>query len=89
VIKLSLLQKGQNDGINNIAEMNPDFHFALAMDVFVCTAGVGNFLRTRVCTSPLLQKGQNDGINNIASVFYGIQCSLNNFELGAIIMTNH
>jgi hypothetical protein len=36
----------------------------------------------------LLQKGQNDRNKNIASVFYGIQCSLNNFELRATIMTN-
>ena len=28
----------------------------------------------------LLQKGWNDMINNIVSVFYGIQCSLNNFS---------
>ena len=32
--------------------MNPDFHFVLAMDVIVCTAGVGNVLRTSVCMSP-------------------------------------
>ena len=32
----------------------------------------------------LLQKGQNDRIKNIVSVFYSIQCSLNNFK----IMTN-
>ena len=36
----------------------------------------------------LLQKGQNDRIKNIVSVFYGIQCSLNNFELSATIMKN-
>jgi hypothetical protein len=36
----------------------------------------------------LLQKGQNDRIKNIVSVFYGIQYSLNNFELSATIMTN-
>jgi hypothetical protein len=36
----------------------------------------------------LLQKGQNDRIKNIVSVFYGIQCALNNFELSATIMTN-
>ena len=36
----------------------------------------------------LLQKVQNDRIKNIVSVFYGIQCSLNNFELSATIMTN-
>jgi hypothetical protein len=36
----------------------------------------------------LLQKGQNDRIKKIVSIFYGIQCSLNNFELSASIMTN-
>ena len=36
----------------------------------------------------LLQKGQNNKIKNIVSVCYGIQCSLNNFELSANIMTN-
>jgi hypothetical protein len=36
----------------------------------------------------LLQKGKNDRIKNIVSVFYGIQCSLINFELSATIMTN-
>jgi hypothetical protein len=36
----------------------------------------------------LWQKGQNDRFKNIVSVFYGIQCSLNNFELSATIMTN-
>jgi hypothetical protein len=36
----------------------------------------------------LLQKVQNDRIKNIVSVFYGIQCSLNNFELCATIMTS-
>jgi hypothetical protein len=34
----------------------------------------------------LLQKWQNDMIKNIVSVFYGIQCSLSNFELSATIM---
>ena len=36
----------------------------------------------------LLQKGQNDRIKNIISIFYGIQCSSNNFELSATIVTN-
>ena len=36
----------------------------------------------------LLQKGQNDRIKTIVSVYYGIQCSLNNFELSATIMPN-
>jgi hypothetical protein len=58
-------------GNTSFLVMNPDFHFALAMDVIVCTTCVGNDLR-----------------KNIVSVFYGIQCSLNNFELSATIMTN-
>jgi hypothetical protein len=36
----------------------------------------------------LLHEKQNDRVKNIISVFYGIQCSLNNFELSATIMTN-
>ena len=36
----------------------------------------------------LLQKGQSDRIKNIVSAFYDIQCSLNNFELSATIITN-
>ena len=32
--------------------MISDFHYVLAMDVIVCFAGVGNVLRTSVCTSP-------------------------------------
>jgi hypothetical protein len=32
--------------------MNLDSQFVLAMDVIVCTAGVGNVLRTSVCTNP-------------------------------------
>jgi hypothetical protein len=36
----------------------------------------------------LLQKGQNNRIKNIVSVYYGIQCSLNNFDISATIMTN-
>jgi hypothetical protein len=35
----------------------------------------------------LLQKAQNDRIKNIVSVFYGIQCSVNNFELSVTITT--
>jgi hypothetical protein len=68
--------------------MNPDFHFVLAMDLIVCTAGMGNVLRTSVCTSPTVLKAEVYRNKNIASVFYGIQCSLNNFELRATIMTN-
>jgi hypothetical protein len=36
----------------------------------------------------LLQKKQNDMIKNIVSVFYGIQYSLNYFELSGTIMSN-
>ena len=36
----------------------------------------------------LLQKGKKDRIKNIVSEIYGMQCSLNNFELSATIMTN-
>ena len=38
--------------------MNPDFHFVLAMDVIVCTAGVGDVLPTNVCTSPIVLKAE-------------------------------
>ena len=41
-----------------------------------------------VIKASLLEKGQNDGIKNIVSVFYGIQYSLNNFELSPTIMPN-
>jgi len=34
-------------------------------------------------------EGQNDRIMNIISVYYGIQCFMNNFELRATIMTNY
>ena len=36
----------------------------------------------------LFQKRQNDKTRKIVSVFYGIQCSLNNYELNATTMTN-
>jgi ribosome-binding ATPase YchF (GTP1/OBG family) len=45
------------------------------------------FVLKDVVTLSLFQKGQNDRIKNIVSVSYGIQRSLNNFELGATIMT--
>ena len=32
--------------------MNPDIHFISAMEDIICTAGVGNVLRTSVCTNP-------------------------------------
>ena len=37
---------GFTPGNTSFLVMNPDFHFVLAMNVFVCTAGVGNVLRT-------------------------------------------
>ena len=43
---------GFTPGYTSFLVMNPDFRFVLAMDVIVCTAGVGNVLRTNVCTSP-------------------------------------
>ena len=36
----------------------PDFYFVLAMDVIVCTAVVGNVLRTSVCTSPTVLEAE-------------------------------
>jgi hypothetical protein len=56
--------------------MNPDFHFVLAMDATVCTAGgVGNVNVTScivmlkdVIKVLLLQKGQKDWIKNIISM---------------------
>ena len=38
--------------------MNSDFHFVLAMDVIVCTTGVGNILLTSVCTSPTVLEAE-------------------------------
>ena len=37
----------------------------------------------------LLQKGQTNRTKNMVSVFYGIQCFWNNFELNMIIMSNY
>jgi hypothetical protein len=36
---------GFTPGKTSFLVMNPDFHFVLAMDVNVCTAGVGTFYR--------------------------------------------
>ena len=41
-----------------------------------------------VISVSLLRKWQNDRIKNIAFVFYGIQCSLGNFELSMTIVIN-
>ena len=38
--------------------MNSDFHFVLAMDVIVCTAGEGNVSRTSVYTSPTVLEAE-------------------------------
>jgi hypothetical protein len=43
---------GVTPGNTSFLVINPDFHFVLAMDVIVFTAGVGNILLTSVCTSP-------------------------------------
>ena len=45
-------------GNSSFLVMNPDFHFALAMDVTVCTTWVGNDLRTSVCTSPTVLEAE-------------------------------
>ena len=42
---------GYTPGNISFLVMNPDFHFVLAMDVIMCTTGVGNVLRTSVCMS--------------------------------------
>jgi hypothetical protein len=39
---------GFTPGYTSFLAMNSDFHFVLAMDVIVCTAGMGNVLRTSV-----------------------------------------
>ena len=44
--------EGFTPGNTSFLVIIPGFHFALAMDVIVCTAGVGHVLRTSVCTSP-------------------------------------
>jgi transposase len=38
--------------------MNPDFHFVLTINVIVYTAGMGNVLRTSVCTSPIVLEAE-------------------------------
>ena len=42
---------GFTTGNTSFLVMNPDFLVVLAMDVIVCTTGVGNVLRTSVCTN--------------------------------------
>jgi hypothetical protein len=49
---------GITPGNTSFLVMTPDFHFVLAMDVIVCTAGVGNVLRTSVCTSPTVLEAE-------------------------------
>ena len=50
--------RGFTPGNTSFLVMNPDFHFVLAMDVIVCTAGVGNVLRTGVFTSPTVLEAE-------------------------------
>ena len=50
--------EGFTPGNTSFLVMNPDLHFVVAMDVFVCTAGMGNVLRTRVCTSPTILQAE-------------------------------
>ena len=42
----------------SILVMNPDFHFVLAMNVIMCTAGVVNVLRTSLCTIPTVLEAE-------------------------------
>ena len=42
--------------------MNSEFHFVLAINVIVCTADVGNVLRTSVCTSPTVWRRKCYGL---------------------------
>ena len=49
---------GFTPGNTSFSVMNPDFHFVLAMDVIVCTAGIGIALGTSVCTSPTVLKAE-------------------------------
>jgi hypothetical protein len=49
---------GFTPGNTSFLVMNHDFHFVLAMDVIVCTAAVGNVLRTSVCTSPTVLEAE-------------------------------
>jgi hypothetical protein len=53
-----LVVEGFTPGYTSFLMMNPDFHFVLAMDVIVYTAGVGNILRTSVCTSPTVLEAE-------------------------------
>ena len=45
-------------GNTSLLVMNPDFHFVLAMEVIVCTAGVGIVLRTGECMSPTVVESE-------------------------------
>jgi hypothetical protein len=49
---------GFTPGNTSFLGMNLDFHFVLAIDVIVCTAGVWNILRTSVCTSPIVLEAE-------------------------------
>jgi hypothetical protein len=49
---------GFTPGNTSFVVMNPDFYFVLAMDVIVSTTGVGNVLRTSVCTSPTITEAE-------------------------------
>jgi hypothetical protein len=49
---------GITPGNTSFLVMNPDFHFVLAIYFIVCTAGVGNVLRTGVCMSPTVLEAE-------------------------------
>ena len=50
--------EGFTSGNTSLLVMNPDFYLVLAMEVIVCTAGVGNVLRTGECMSPTVVESE-------------------------------
>ena len=50
--------EGFTSGNTSLLVMNPDFYYVLAMEVIVCTAGVGNVLRTGECMSPTVVESE-------------------------------
>ena len=86
-----------SDGGENVYRVHPinvqlmiDPVVIPAMEVLINTSHVTSCIVVLkdVIKVALLQKGQNDRIKNIVSVFYGIQCALNNVELSSTIMIN-
>jgi hypothetical protein len=50
--------EGFTSGNTSLLVMNPDFYYVLGMEVIVCTAGVGNVLRTGECMSPTVVESE-------------------------------